>query len=238
MLRERRRKRKEKEAQRGRKPRPRLALKARPAPEGLAPRLALLGIGAAGAALCALRPDLPPVPPGLLLLFGATLCVYAVMLAVAWYPLPGVARGVESFFENMIDKQQSGWYLAVGLGHFALAEVRSLLSQGVEHVSLQGLLIGWLKSLVMNFSLQSFMNALQASLWPIIEIERHGLTATAIFAALVWTLYQVGARTLGELALGEEEEEEEPEAGDVAAAQPARDAEAPGVSNAGGPSPA
>lgn len=211
MRRDRGRKRKEKEARRDKQRRPRLALQTRPAPEGLTPRLALLGIGAAGAALCALRPDLPPVPPGLLLLFGATLCVYAVMLAVAWYPLPGVARRVESFFENMIDRQQSGWYLAIGLGHFALAEVRSLLSQGVEHVTLQGLLIGWLKSLVMNFSLQSFMNALQASIWPIIEIEKHGLMATALFAALVWTLYQVGARTLGELALGSEEEEEEEE---------------------------
>ncbi len=30
----------------------------------------------------------------------------------------------------------------------------------------------------------------------LVEIERHGLTATAIFAALVWTLYQVGARML------------------------------------------
>lgn len=184
-----------------------------PSPSGPLPRLALLLVAAVGVALCVARPAFGPVPAELVLLFGATLCIYATVVALAWYPLPGVSRRFEQTFEHVIDGQHSGWYLMVVLAHFARAEVETLLARPAGEFSLRSTLLGWLKDYFVSFSVDSFMNALWASLWPIREFTKHGLWPTAAFALVVYGLYTLGSRVFGEARLVSDKE---PEASRVA----------------------
>lgn len=185
-------------------------LPVQPPPSGPLPRLALLLVAAVGVTLCVVRPAPGPVPAELVLLFGATLCVYATVMALAWYPLPGVSRRFEQTFEDVIDGQHSGWYLMVVLAHFARAEVATLLARPAGEFSLRSTLLGWLKNYFMSFSVDSFMNALWASIWPIREFTEHGLWPTAVFALVVYGLYALGSRLFGEARLASDEEPESP----------------------------
>lgn len=179
--------------------------------------LALLAIAAAGIGLAAAPGLVAPAPAGLVSLLGFTLVVYAVMLALSWYPLPGAARPVEKFFEGVIDHSSSGWYLAVTLGWFARAETRSFLDFDASGLSLSGLILGWVKSHFLGFSLGSFMNALWAALWPMQLMEDHGAAATAVFGAIVYGLYALGAKTLGEPNIARDEEDDEGDEADAGA---------------------
>jgi hypothetical protein len=172
-----------------------------PPPSGLLPRLVLLLVAAVGVTLCVARPAFGPVPADLVLLFGATLCVYATVVALAWFPQPWISRRFEQTFEHVIDEQHSGWYLMVVLAHFARAEVTTLLARPAGEFSLRSTLLGWLKDYFLSFSVDSFMNALWASLWPMREFTKHGLWPTAIFALAVYGLYALGSRLFGEARL-------------------------------------
>lgn len=185
-----------------------------PPPTGPLPRLALLLVAAVGATLCVARPALGPVPAELVLLLGVTLCVYATVVALAWYPLPGVSRRFEQTFEHVIDGQHSGWYLMVVLAHFARAEVETLLARPAGDSSLRNTLMGWLKDYFLSFSVDSFMNALWASIWPVREFTKHGLWPTAAFALVVYGLYALGSRVFGEARLASDKEPEAPPVAD------------------------
>lgn len=173
--------------------------------------VALVAIAGAGIGLAAWPSLLTFAPRGLVTLLGATLVLYAVMLALSWYPIPGAARSVEKFFEGIIDRSSSGWYLVVTLGYFARAEVSNFLDFEPRELSFSGVVLGWLTSHFMSFSMASFMNALWAAMWPIRLMEDHGFAATAIFGAVVYGLYGLGARTLGEpnITSGGDEDEGE-----------------------------
>lgn len=185
-----------------------------PPPSGLLPRIALLLVATVGVTLCVGRPALGPVPSELVLLFGATLCVYATVVALAWYPLPGVSRRFEQTFEHVLDGQHSGWYLMVVLAHFARAEVATLLARPAGEFSLRNTLMGWLKDYFVSFSVDSFMNAVWASIWPIREVTKHGLWPTAAFALGVYGLYALGSRVFGEARLASDKEPEAPPVAD------------------------
>lgn len=168
------------------------------APTGSGKRIALLVIAALGVTLCAARPAVAPVPAGMVQLFGAALCVYATIVALAWYPIPWLSRRLEQAFEHVLQAKQTGWYLVVALASFARAEVSSVLAYRESEFSPQQAALGFLKEYLTGFSLDSLMNAIWAPLWPMGMMQRHGLGPTAIFALVVYGLYALGARTLGE----------------------------------------
>jgi hypothetical protein len=178
------------------------------APLGTTAKIALPLIAVFGVALCVWRPAPGPVPEDLTVLFGSTLCVYAAIIALARFPVRWLSWAFNRLFDSVLGQEYSGWYLVVVLARFARAEVMSAIGRRGSEFSTQDAVLGWVQSYVIGFSVTTFMNALWASLWPIREIPTHGFLPTAIFALLVYVLYALGGRTLGEPRLSRAEAED------------------------------
>lgn len=158
----------------------------------------LLAVISGGVTLLVAGAAVGPAPDPLVRLLGASLCVYAGMLVLSWYPMPPVARQVERFFEGVLDRSQAGWYVVVAMAHFARAELSSLWERGTSGLESGQSPWHWLVTQLWGFSLDTLMSGLWAGLWPLKSVQEFGILATAAFMGLVYGLYQVGVRTLGE----------------------------------------
>jgi hypothetical protein len=158
----------------------------------------LLAIVAAGIALLLLRPTVPGVPDGLLRLGAACLCVYGLLVVLAWFPLPWISRRIESMFEDLLGEGAGGWYLVVAVAYFALAEVDAALARLAASASIESLVRESVVSQLVGFSVDSFMNAVFASLWPMMLMRDHGTIPVAVLAGAVWALWWLGRLPFGE----------------------------------------
>lgn len=167
-----------------------------------ASRLVLLvAIALLGAALCALKPTVAGMPGSLVALGGAALCAYALLVALAWFPMPWLSRQIEARFEGLVDASGATWYMAVALGSFATAETYDLVEQWAAIESVESSLRKTFAEWLVGFSLASFMNLLWAALWPIKAVPEYGPKLTAVFAAVVYAVVWLGQRVFGETRL-------------------------------------
>lgn len=173
-----------------------------PAPFGRWRALVLAGVFGAGGVLLSLPPVHALVPHDLQRLGGATLGAYGVFVALAWFPMPWLGRRIEALFEDLVEEGRSGWYLAVAVGHFALAEVADLVLRWGDAGSFDAALRAQLVDQLVGFSADSFMNVLWASLWPVDLLRAHGFERTLGVAAFAWGVWQAGRRVFGEPDLG------------------------------------
>lgn len=155
-----------------------------------------------GAFLLAAPPLHPAAPIDMVRLAGATLCAYALFVVLAWFPVPWLSRRIESLFEDVVDEGQAGWYLAVAVAHFALAEVADAVARWGTAPSVEGWIREGIVQHLIGFSVESFMNALWASLWPMTVFREHGGPATVALAAFAWLLFAAGRLAFGETRVG------------------------------------
>lgn len=158
----------------------------------------LLAIVAVGVALLLLRPTVPGVPDDLLRLGAACLCAYGLLVVLAWFPLPWISRRIESTFEDLLGEGFGGWYLVVAVAYFALAEVDAALARWAASASVESLVRESVASQLLGFSADSFMNAVLASLWPMMLVRDHGPIPSAVLAGAVWALWWLGRLPFGE----------------------------------------
>jgi hypothetical protein len=158
----------------------------------------LLAIVGVGIALLLLRPAIPGVPDDLLRLGAACLCAYGLLVVLAWFPMAWISRRIESMFEDLLGEGAGGWYPVVAVAYFALAEVDAALARWAASASVESLVRESVVSQLMGFSVDSFMNAVFASLWPIMLVRDHGLVPTAVLAGAAWALWWLGRLPFGE----------------------------------------
>jgi hypothetical protein len=159
----------------------------------------------AGLALAILSPSIAfeapiavTVPSELARLVGACLLSYAVFVFVAWFPIPALSRRIEEKFEDLIDEGAVGAYLVAAVACFALAELELARASWIEWRSVDEALRATLVSYLTGFSVDSFMNLLWASLWPVRLFKDHGFWPTAAFAAALYGSCALGTRVFGE----------------------------------------
>ena len=165
-------------------------------------RAALLAaIIVVGVALLAAPPLHPAAPVEVVRLAGATLCAYALFVLLAWFPTPWLSRRIEAAFEDVVGEGQAGWYLAVAVGHFALAEVADAVARFGAAPTVEGWVREGIVEHLVGFSVDSFMNAIWASLWPMMVFRDHGGPAVVALGALAWLLCRAGRLAFGETRL-------------------------------------
>lgn len=177
------------------------------APRPSAPRFGVtrsvvLGVIVAVALALLLAPPLhPAAPTDVVRLAGASLCTYAVFVLLAWFPLPWLSRKIEALFEDVVGEGETGWYLAVALAHFALAQSAQVFDDFAAAESVSSLVRETVIQYLIGFSADSFMNALMASLWPFFLMHEHGWKSTLALALFVWGVWRVGRWVFGETPL-------------------------------------
>lgn len=161
----------------------------------------LLAIVAVGTALLSLPSLHAAWPHDVQRLAGATLCAYSVFVLLAWFPLPWLSRRIEAMFEDVVGEGQAGWYLAVALGHFALAQAAQVAAAAAAADSIAGMLRQAIVDRLVGFSVDTFMNALWASLWPVALLRAHDWKVAAALAAFAWCVWRAGRIAFGETPL-------------------------------------
>jgi hypothetical protein len=134
----------------------------------------------------------------LVALFGAGLCAYALLVALSWYPMPWLSRRVERVIDDLVDEDAKVWYLAIVLGHFALDELALAIRTWSNYHSIEEAVRDTVTSHLIGFSVDSFLNALWASLWPIKAISDHGLWPTVALGGAMWLVCRIGTLAFGE----------------------------------------
>lgn len=168
---------------------------------GVTRGLVLGAIVAVALALLLAPPLHPAAPVELVRLAGASLCTYAVFVLLAWFPLPWLSRKIEALFEDVVGEGETGWYLAVALAHFALAQSAQVFDDFAAAESMSSLVRETVIQHLIGFSADSFMNALRASLWPFFLMHEHGWKHALALALFVWGVWRVGRWVFGETPL-------------------------------------
>jgi hypothetical protein len=160
--------------------------------------LLLLALTGAGVALLVLPALHAAVPVPLQRLAGATQCVYALFVVLAWFPMPWLSRRIADTFEDVIDEGQGGWYVVLAIAHFTLAEVTDAVARWAEFGSVADAVRQQIVEQLIGFSADTFMNALMASLWPIDLLRVYGPGPTLAIGIVAWALWRGGRRAFGE----------------------------------------
>ncbi len=140
-------------------------------------------------------------PNGAWRLAGASLLVYAGFVLLAWFPLPWLSRRIEAQFERWVGHGRAGWYLIVAVAHFALAEAADLWDTLRAIGRLEDLAANALWRWLVGFSVESFLNLVWASLWPLMAVKDFGFRAAAILAGAAYGVWRLGRRIYGEVAV-------------------------------------
>lgn len=164
------------------------------------PRAVLLtGIVLTGSVLLYTQPLYGP--SGVWRLGGASLLVYAAFVLLAWFPLPWLSRRIEQRFEGWVGHGHAGWYLIVAVAYFALAETVDVLNALRAIGGLEDLAANAFWRWLVGFSVESILNMVWASLWPLMTLKDFGLRATALMAGSAYAVWWLGRRIYGEVAV-------------------------------------
>lgn len=115
--------------------------------------------------------------------------------------MPRLSRRIEATFEDVVGEGQAGWYLAVAVGHFALAEVADAVARFGAAPTVEGWVREGIVEHLIGFSVDSIKNAIWASLWPMMVFRDHGGPAVLALGALAWVLCRAGRQAFGETRL-------------------------------------
>jgi hypothetical protein len=132
---------------------------------------------------------------------GASLLVYAAFVWLAWFPFPWLSRRIEAQFERWVGHGHAGWYLIVAVAHFTLAEAADLWDALRAMGGLEDLAAHAFWRLLVGFSVESVLNMVWASLWPLLGVRDFGLRATALMAGSAYGIWWLGRRIYGEVAV-------------------------------------
>ncbi len=126
---------------------------------------------------------------------GALVLVYAMIVLISasrgnrW-----LQKSLRSEGGHWSASSWGGYYGLAALTIFLLAELRDLIPAVLEFEPTQRSLtraaIAWL----IGFSVDSMMNAIWASLWPILLYTKHGLAHLGIFAGVAWGVFTLGGQ--------------------------------------------
>lgn len=152
-------------------------------------------------ALAALAPAIGPVPGVAVRLFGVALGAYALLVALALQPMPWLSSRLAEVLDDLVDADEKTWYVAVVLGHFATAQATSTVAAWFDGRSLADRIEASLLERLVGFSVDTFLNALWASLWPIMVWDAHGGWSVVALGAGMYGICRLGARVFGETTI-------------------------------------
>lgn len=171
---------------------------AAPPPVGVLRTLALGLLVVVAVGLTALRPAIGPVPGGAVQLFGAAVGAYALLVALAWQPVPWLSRRVAAVLDDLVEAGEGTWYVSIVLAHFTLSQVASTVATWFDQRPMADKIEASLLERLMGFSADTFLNALWASLWPFRVWDQYGGTATIALAAGLYGICWLGRRVFGD----------------------------------------
>lgn len=127
-------------------------------------------------------------------LLGAFLVTHAFVVAASWLPAGVLSDRVDRFLDSWVGSVSSGFYGLVALASFALAEATDLADDiaafDIAAFGISEWLIPWLT----GFSIDSVMNMIWATVWPLKLISEYGLRPGMLFVALSWGAFWAGTR--------------------------------------------
>lgn len=171
---------------------------AAPPPAGILRALALGLLIAMAIGLTAPRPAIGPMPGGAVQLFGAAVGAYALLVALAWQPVPWLSRRVAAVLDDLVEAGEGTWYVSIALAHVTLSQVASTVATWLDESPLADKIEANLLERLMGFSVDTFLNAWWASLWPFRVWDEYGGTATIALAAGLYGICWLGRRVFGD----------------------------------------
>jgi hypothetical protein len=160
---------------------------------------ALLVFAAIG--LLALRPSIGPLPGAAVQLFGAAIAAYALLVALTLQRVPWLSSRLATLLGDLVDADEKTWYAAIVLGHFAISQAASTVAAWFDGRSLADRIEAGLVERLIGFSVDTFLNALWASLWPVMVWDAHGGWSVLALGVGTYAMCALGGRIFGDATI-------------------------------------
>lgn len=146
--------------------------------------------------------------PGILRLFGAFFVVYPGLLLLGLVDAPWMSERVDRFIEEWARDAGKGFYGLMAASVFVSKEAVLLVDRINAIVGGGPELSQAISSWLLDFGMESLMNALHAVIWPAQVFPVFGLAAGGLLVAVCWGAFWLGTRLFSSPAWLLEEEGE------------------------------
>lgn len=151
----------------------------------------LLGLAALGALLLVitLRDD----EMRALRQLGLFLLTYAAVVAASWLPPSRLGARVDAFLDSQLKRGFTGFYGVMAIATFVSLETVGLFDDITGFELSTGQFVRMAVNWIIGFSIDSVLNLVWASIWPVRLMQGGGWLAMLIAIGLAYAVYRIGS---------------------------------------------